>query len=187
MPAPLYMALVHYPVVNKYNEIVTTSVTNLDLHDLGRLAVTYAVPQCFIITPNPEQQGMVAYIKRYWSEGYGGAYHGTRVEAMTHLEVMPSLAETRLTLKNIHATPPKLIATSARTFEKSIKFDELRRRLQAEQVPYLLIFGTGSGLAEAVMEEVDFVLEPVKGPGVFNHLSVRSAASIILDRLVGLG
>ena len=51
--------------------------------------------------------------------------------------------------------------------------------------PYLLIFGTGWGLTETVFSRADVVLEPVRGPGSYNHLSVRSAVAIILDRLFG--
>jgi hypothetical protein len=34
-------------------------------------------------------------------------------------------------------------------------------------------------------ERADLVLAPILGPDAFNHLSVRAAASIILDRLCG--
>ena len=41
------------------------------------------------------------------------------------------------------------------------------------------------GLAPEVMSRVDGVLPPVGGADAYNHLAVRSAASIILDRLLG--
>ena len=47
----------------------------------------------------------------------------------------------------------------------------------------LLIFGTGWGLTREILDRCDDLLEPVRGTGDYNHLSVRSAASIILDRL----
>jgi hypothetical protein len=47
----------------------------------------------------------------------------------------------------------------------------------------LLVFGTGWGLAAPVVEEAHAVLEPIRGPGPWNHLSVRSACAIALDRL----
>ena len=47
----------------------------------------------------------------------------------------------------------------------------------------LLLFGTGWGLAPEALARMDDVLEPVRGTTDYNHLSVRSAASIILDRL----
>ncbi len=35
------------------------------------------------------------------------------------------------------------------------------------------------------MDNADFFLEPIKGPSDYNHLSVRSAVAIVLDRLLG--
>jgi hypothetical protein len=49
--------------------------------------------------------------------------------------------------------------------------------------PELLLLGTGWGLAAEVLERVDDVLEPIAGSGPYNHLSVRTAAAIVLDRL----
>jgi hypothetical protein len=51
--------------------------------------------------------------------------------------------------------------------------------------PCVLVFGTAWGLSEALMETADYILVPVSGPEDYNHLSVRSAAAIILDRLMG--
>ena len=57
--------------------------------------------------------------------------------------------------------------------------------LLLEQVPLLLVFGTGWGLAPEVFDRGWTVLEPIRGRGVYNHLPVRAAAAIILDRLLG--
>ena len=40
-------------------------------------------------------------------------------------------------------------------------------------------------MTEEVFDKSDYVLEPIGGGGDYNHLSVRSAASIMLDRLFG--
>jgi hypothetical protein len=50
---------------------------------------------------------------------------------------------------------------------------------------YLLIFGTAWGLPENFIAEADYILNPVIGNTDYNHLSVRSAVAIILDRLFG--
>ena len=34
--APVYIGLVHYPIYNKHMEVVTTALTNYDLHDIAR-------------------------------------------------------------------------------------------------------------------------------------------------------
>ena len=49
----------------------------------------------------------------------------------------------------------------------------------------LVLFGTGWGLEDALIESCDGVLNPIRGADEYNHLSVRSAAAIILDRLFG--
>lgn len=40
-------------------------------------------------------------------------------------------------------------------------------------------------MTREMMEKFDYILEPIHGTGEYNHLSVRSAVAIILDRLAG--
>ena len=49
----------------------------------------------------------------------------------------------------------------------------------------LLLLGTAWGLAPEVLAMADGVLPPIRGVSGFNHLSVRSAAAILFDRLLG--
>jgi hypothetical protein len=51
--------------------------------------------------------------------------------------------------------------------------------------PLLLLFGTGWGLTEELLAGVDRVLRPIQGNSDYNHLSVRAAVAIMLDRLFG--
>ena len=39
--ADIYLALLHYPVYDKGHKVVTTSITNMDIHDIARSARTY--------------------------------------------------------------------------------------------------------------------------------------------------
>ncbi len=57
--------------------------------------------------------------------------------------------------------------------------------LQNNARPVLIILGTGWGLTENIFSQSDYVLEAIEGASDYNHLSVRSAAAIILDRLLG--
>ena len=57
--------------------------------------------------------------------------------------------------------------------------------MAAEPGPWLILFGTGSGLTDGVLEQCDHLLDPIEGAGEYNHLSVRGAVAIILDRLFG--
>src|SRR3989338_1806139 len=187
MPAPIYIALIHHPVLNKHGAIVTTSITNFDLHDLGRTSRTYGVKKYFIVTPNEAQQNMARYITRYWQEGLGSRMNPDRSEAFADIGVTSSLEETCLTIQKHHGTHPHLVATTARPSKKTIRFNELKEFIGESDKPFLILFGTGWGLAPEVMEKAEMVLEPIRGGSDYNHLPVRSAVAIVLDRLLGDG
>jgi hypothetical protein len=78
-----------------------------------------------------------------------------------------------------------LVVTSARPGGKRTSFAHLRDMLLKTSQPFLIILGTGWGLTESIFSLSDYVLEALEGPTDYNHLSVRSAAAIILDRLLG--
>ena len=62
---PMAIALVHYPVLDRRGDVVTSAVTNLDVHDLARLATTYGLCRYYIVTPATEQQLLTARIVRH--------------------------------------------------------------------------------------------------------------------------
>jgi len=80
---------------------------------------------------------------------------------------------------------PQLVVTSARTGRERTSFAEMQEMLRKDSSPVLLLLGTGWGLTEEVLAESDYILEAIEGGTDYNHLSVRSAAAIILDRLLG--
>ena len=47
----LSLALIHHPVVNRRGEPITAAVTNLDLPDIARAALTFGVRSFFVVTP----------------------------------------------------------------------------------------------------------------------------------------
>ena len=57
--------------------------------------------------------------------------------------------------------------------------------LLRDEVPCMILLGTGWGLADAVFARSDLVLEPIPGRDDYNHLSVRAASAIMLDRILG--
>lgn len=180
----LYIMLVHHPILNKQGNIITTSVTNFDLHDLSRNGATYDVRKIFILTPIEAQINMVKYIKKYWREGYGSEYNPDRRDAFENLEVVASLEEACLTIKNDSGKDPLLVSTTAKLTDKSVSYQYLRGQINDGQA-VLLAFGTGFGLASDFLDRSNCILEPIQGSGHYNHLPVRSAVAIILDRLVG--
>jgi hypothetical protein len=177
------VALIHYPVVNKHGAIVASAVTNLDLHDIARAARTYGAGPFFVVTPLADQRGLIQRILAHWTEGSGGTYNPKRREALELIRLVGSIADARKAFADLVGRPALVVATCARERPGAQSFRRLQRIL-AGGTPLLLLLGTAWGLADEVFVEADAVLEPLRGPVPYNHLSVRSAASIMLDRLV---
>ncbi len=181
--AELYVALLHHPVYDKTGTVVTTAVTNLDVHDIARLSRTFGVRAFYVCTPVDTLRRLVARIMRHWERGPGATYNATRREALALVRLAPELDAAIAEIEDETGQLPRLVATSARGGPDRMSFETLRARLDAPGPPELLVFGTGWGLAREVMDRVDDVLEPILGVGPYNHLSVRAAAAIVLDRL----
>jgi hypothetical protein len=185
--ADLFLALLHHPVLDKNGAIVTTAVTNMDIHDIARSATTYGVRRFFVATPVRALRALSEKIVEHWETGYGSTYNVTRKEALALVAIEPDLDGVLVAIERETGQCPTVVATSARPSPACLSFAGLRDRLAAEAGAYLLVFGTGWGLAPAVMDRADLRLEPIVGPTPYNHLSVRAAAAIILDRLRGAG
>jgi hypothetical protein len=178
----------HYPVLDGQGAIVTTAVTNLDVHDLSRSARTYGCSDYFVVHPIAAQRELVERIRAHWTEGSSGKRIPDRKEALSVLRVVPSLEDAIAALggrSNI-----ELWATAARRLDtpcRSLSFADARSELQGDGgKPVLILFGTGWGLATGVLSTVDALLEPIaSATGGYNHLSVRAACAIALDRLCG--
>jgi len=179
----LYVALLHHPVYDKNGAIVTTAVTNMDVHDIGRLARTFDVRGFYVCTPVETLQRLVARIITHWETGPGAAYNATRKQALALVRQAPDLDAAIADIDREVDQLPRVVATSARSGGRRLSHVALRRRLRDPGRPELLVFGTGWGLAPEVIDRCDDLLEPILGVGDYNHLSVRSAAAIILDRL----
>ncbi|MGM0471652.1 MAG: RNA methyltransferase [Bacillota bacterium] len=181
----LYLALIHNPVYNKNMKVITTTVTNFDLHDISRVSRTYNLNQYYIVNHLDSQQEFVKQMQDYWSSDFGAEYNSDRQEAFSVVEIKPDLAAVKEEITAECGQSPQVIATDARKYDNTIGYRTLRDKLTQEDQPYLLLLGTGWGLTEEVIKRADYILEPIYGNGEYNHLSVRSAASIMLDRLVG--
>ncbi len=184
MGANLYLGLVHYPIYDRRREIVATAVTNFDIHDIARCARTFGISGFYIITPLESQIQLVKRVIQHWVEGYGSIYNPTRREALSLVRVSRSLEEAGREISDLWGKEVRKIATSATRHPKSISFTTFRKLLEEREVPFFLLFGTGWGLVQEMKDSSDYVLLPIEGAG-YNHLSVRSAVAIILDRLLG--
>jgi hypothetical protein len=178
----LYIGLVHYPVLNKHNETVQTSVTNLDIHDIARSASTFGVKRYFIITPDETQQEFVNKIISFWQAESGQTYNADRSKALSKITLTESIATSKKMITTQEGMQPIVITTTARQMNNQIDTEKLSQLYQANQ-PLLILFGTGHGLIETIHDEEDYILKPIEGIDGYNHLSVRSAVAIILDRI----
>jgi tRNA (guanine37-N1)-methyltransferase len=183
--APVFLALLHHPVYDKNKQVVTTALTNMDIHDIARSARTYGVRGFYAVTPVKALQKLALRILEHWEVGYGSEYNSTRKEALSVARIRATLDDVLIDIEREVDARPIVIATSARSGEGRTSFAALKEMLIRKAHPLLILLGTGWGLTESVLAQADFVLEPIEGTADYNHLSVRSAAAIMLDRLLG--
>ncbi|PKN45520.1 MAG: hypothetical protein CVU59_08805 [Deltaproteobacteria bacterium HGW-Deltaproteobacteria-17] len=174
--------LVHHPVLNRNGEVVTTAVTNLDIHDISRAVTTFGCGGYHLVTPIELQRELIHSVISHWKEGFGLAHNPKRSEAFERTVVTASIAESLSLIREAHGQDPLVIATSARQTDLPVVHAQ---RLLEDPRPLVILFGTGWGLAPEALAAAKGVLPPILGPGTYNHLSVRSAVSIVLDRLYG--
>lgn len=179
------IALIHHPVYDKNGLVVTTAVTNLDIHDIARAACTFGADRYYIVTPVPDQQALVGRISSHWQSGWGATYNPKRKAALELVTVLPSLPDVIEEMTAKFGKKPKIVVTGAAGRAGSVTTAELATRFATGSDNYLLLFGTGWGMTEEIFDAADLVLEPIRGAGDYNHLSVRSAVSIYMDRLFG--
>jgi hypothetical protein len=184
MVSNLYLGLVHHPIYDKRKEVVATAITNFDIHDIARCARTFGVGGFFIITPLESQVQLADRIIRHWREGIGSVYNPTRKESFSLVRISRTIDEADREISDLWQTKVKRVATGASPHPKNIDFGFLKKLLKDGKTPFFLLFGTGWGLTQEVKDSSDYVLAPIEGKG-YNHLSVRSAVAIILDRLLG--
>ena len=180
------IALVHHPVLDRDGEIVTTAMTNLDLHDMARSARTYGASAMYVAHPIEAQRELVRRIREHWVEGSGKKRIPDRALALELVRTTVTLDEA-IELAGGRAAVEVWTTAAASRGRTASSFSAARERLARSDKTVLLVFGTGWGLAPEVLEAADVHLEPIRGaPGSdFNHLSVRAACAIALDRLLG--
>ncbi|MCM2282034.1 MAG: RNA methyltransferase [Bdellovibrionaceae bacterium] len=197
------VGLLHHPVLDRHKKVVATNITNLDVHDIARVSRVYAVEKYFVIHPAQEQLMFVARLLDHWRVGDGQRFNPMRATALTMVETASNVGEA---IRNFDPDAV-VIGTTARQIDgvARVSFQDLRGFLRTGTIPegsgadsrirsalegrrsILLLFGTGFGMTEDVLRSCHLLLEPLKGapPLDYRHLSVRSAVSICLDRLLG--
>jgi hypothetical protein len=175
--------LIHHPILDRQRAIVTGAITNLDLHDISRSAHTYGLTAFYIAHPIAAQRELALRVREHWLTGSGSRRIPDRVPPMRAVRIVASLDEALADC----GSDVELWVTSAQASRKCLPYDDARARLRADGPPVLIAFGTGWGLADEVMDRAAWLLEPIRSPREdgFNHLSVRAAAAITFDRLLG--
>ncbi|MBN1333715.1 MAG: tRNA (guanosine(37)-N1)-methyltransferase TrmD [Synergistales bacterium] len=181
-----YVALVHHPVLDRKGESSTAAVTGLDIHDISRTCRTYGIKRFFIITPIKSQRDMAREIMHHWTEGYGATFNPLRGEALKLAKIIPSIEKTIAWVEEKEKVKPYVIATTAKFRSGSTHWMELKKSLLTLNKPVLFLFGTSWGLDEDVFSISDSTMQPIRG-GIndYNHLSVRNAVAITMDRFFG--
>lgn len=178
------IALVHHPVLGKKGEVIGSAVTNLDLHDIARIARTYGVGRFFVVTPYTDQQDLVQEIIDHWQNGHGSTYNPARKEAFSLVRLAQSLDDVIERANRRHGQRPRIVTTSAKFQGKGFSYGKSRELIECGE-PTLLVFGTAHGLAPEITDLADYTLPSIDGRTDYNHLSVRSAVAVICDRLLG--
>ena len=179
----VYLALVHHPVLDRAGDVITTAVTNLDVHDIARSARTYDLAGYFVVTPIEAQRTLVERILGHWRDGAGAARVPERSAALALCEVVDSVEDAAREIASREGEAPEIWITSARATEGLTDAAIAGARMRGR--PSLVHFGTGHGLAPSLVEAATGVIAPIRGAGAYNHLSVRAEVAITLDRLFG--
>jgi len=184
-----YVALMHGDVVLKDNQSGTTSVTSLDIHDIARSCATYGIKNYFICTPLEDQKKIVKTLLDFWQTGFGVEYNVHRHVAVNKVKLSNDVNAVVEEIKKIEGKEPIIIATSAKKDQfnqsKYITYND-QDKVWQHDAPVLFLFGTGHGISKHILDRCDYILEPIYGFSDFNHLSVRSATAVILDRWLGI-
>jgi hypothetical protein len=179
----LYVALIHFPVMNKKDEPIGSSLTTIDLHDIARASITFGVKGFYVVTPYEDQALLANQVIEHWTKGVGGKLNPFRKSALELIHVAKTLDDVVKQIEEKAKKQVVTIATSAKKAVDSITTEEFRQKLD-NKASHVLIFGTAWGLADELINTCDFILDPIYGNTEYNHLSVRSAASIYLDRII---
>ncbi len=186
----LSLALLHHPVLLKDNEVGSSSVTNLDIHDIARSSCTYGLDTFYAVTPLEDQARLVNTLTGYWTTGQGARANKDRQNALSMVHHAYSWQDAAKDIEEKTGVKPFLLGTSAQIPHKKgkalvepLSWSEAKKILNS--TPILLLFGTSHGIPNVLLQEFDAMLPPIRGFAPYNHLSVRAAVALCLDRLLG--
>ena len=186
------VVLLHHPVTNRLGETIATSITNMDLHDISRTCRTYEIDHYYLVSPVIDHQELVGKIIEHWKMGNQAKWHPDRAEALSRANVVASFQVVKEELARLYpGLSLEVTMPDARPLPNQYGYAQMREKWlnEEKQGVKVIVLGTGWGVAPEFYSEVHTYLGPIYGPlgeEGYNHLSVRAAAAIILDRLFSL-
>jgi len=182
LAARTHLILRHDEVLGRGQSRLHASVTQVDLHDFSRLACTYGLGGFHCVSAMESQHRICQDIAEYWQNGSGRSYNPDRHQALALLQLHRSQQECLAAIEASQGAPALLVGTSAQETAASCDLEELLQNLPPER-PLALQFGTSWGLSPEQLQACHAVLRPIQAHAPYNHLSVRCAAAILVDRL----
>ncbi len=178
----LHLVLAHYPVLDREKKVATVSLTNLDLHDIARCSRAYQLGGFFVATPLEDQRALAEELLAHWTQGAGRKANPDRGCALERVQVVGRIEDAVAAIQAAFGCMPKVVVSSARGTGGLLP---AQVRAWLENEPVLLVLGTGHGLAPQVTLSADGALRPIRPLSDYNHLPVRAAAVVYLDRILG--
>lgn len=181
----LSFCLCHYPVRLEGGRTGHSSLTNLDAHDIGRISRSYGMGPFFILLSLKEQRVILDNILSHWM-GRQGAYDD-RKKAIAQIIPVSGFAELEERAADYYGARPAFIASSAAWPDKKMRRQLLTPsdvRALCQEKPVIILLGTARGLDLKALPMEFSLLRPLRFLDE-NHLSVRAAAAVMADRILG--
>ena len=148
----IYIALMHYPVYNRQQQVTATALTTIDIHDLARLARTYGLDGFYVVMPLRSQQALARRLIDHWVTGRGAVFNPTRKEALSLVRMADTVEEALQEIEQEQGRRAQTVATTARRYPSARSYREIAELLHTGgDNPYLILFGTGWGLTQEVV------------------------------------
>lgn len=181
------VALCHHPVLHKDGSIITSAITNTDLHDITRTCTAFDVDTFYVVTPVSLQQDLVRSLIEHWTLGPGSKKNPDRQRAFACMKVIGSIEEAVALEGQLSGAAVEQWGTTAKDGPHVTSWAE-GKALLGSLPAVLMLLGTSHGLSDDAMAKCARRLAPIHGAvrrdgSHYNHLSVRAAAAIMLHAL----
>lgn len=179
----LCFCLCHSPVLLEKDKSGCSSLTNLDIHDIARISRSYGLGPFFVLHPYDDQHQLLGSILEHWRRS--GESHADRKRALEHVQAVKTFEDVENFCIEYYGKAPSWLVTSANWPKKNnscISYKEIRK-LCADG-PVIICLGTAKGLDISLLPIKYLRVAPIRHLDE-NHLSVRSAAAIAADRILG--